>query len=331
MKAFVTGATGFIGSALVAELLRRGDTVTALVRQSTGAEQMRRLGARPEFISIHDVRRLAQAMAGCDVVFHLAGRNQWGLPKHEADVMVSFNVGSALCVAEAAKLAGVPRFVFTSSAATIGEAKGTIGREGSSHRGWYLSAYEASKRSAEQALQRMTGIDVIVVNPSSVQGPGRVAGTGKIMLAIVNGTLPVFVDTHLSICHITDCVQGHILAAELGKPGERYILSGNVVTTSQVFAGLSLATGLPLQPRFIPHWLAMAGATVAERIAWWQGKAPSWSREKMRAILHGHRFDGGKATRELGLQYTPLPTALWQTVKWYHGNGFVRRSLPNFD
>lgn len=331
MQAFVTGGTGFIGSALITELREQGHEVTAIVRRPEGAEQMRSLGARPEFIGIHDVRRLAQAMARCDVVFHLAARNQWGLQRGEADAMVSFNVGSTMAVAAAAQQAGVPRFVFTSSAASIGEAKGTVGCEDSIYRGWYMSAYEVSKRSAERALQRLTGIDVVIVNPSSVQGPGRVAGTGKIMLAIINGSLPVFVDTRFSICHITDCVRGHILAAEHGKPGERYILSGATVTTSEIFGQLSEITGLQLKPRYVPHWLAMAGATVAERIAWWQGKAPSWSREKMRAILHGHRFDGSKATRELGLEYTPLGTALWETVRWYHQHGHVRRSLPRFD
>ena len=329
MKAFVTGGTGFIGWALVAQLLQRGDTVIALVRQSDGSNQMRQLGARPEFIGIHDVRRMAQAMTGCDVVFHLANRNGWGL--RHPDEMISFNVGSTMRVAEAAKLAGVPRLVYTSSAAAIGEAKGTVGNEDSIYRGWYMSALESSKRSAEAALKHVSGVDVVIVNPSSVQGPGRVAGTGKIMLAIINGTLPVFVDTRFNLCHITDCVAGHILAAERGRPGERYILSGATVTTGEIFGLLSDLTGLRLRPRYIPHWLAMVGATVAERVAWWKGKDPSWSREKMAAILHGHNFDGSKATRELGLQYTPLGTALFETIQWYRQHGLIRRSLPRFD
>lgn len=329
MKVFVTGASGFIGSALVTELLRQGHTVVALVRQRQQFDQMRALGVHPVWCDLFSVGRLAQAMAGCEVVFHLAGENKWGVL--DPRPMMKANVHGAGAVAKAAQLAGVRRLVYTSSAATIGEVQGTLGREDSVYRGWYLSEYEASKRSAEEVLRGLTGLEIVIVNPSSVQGPSRVAGTGKIMLAIINGTLPVFVDTRFSICHITDCVQGHILAAERGRPGERYILSGATITTQQIFEQLSEITGLKLRPRYIPHWLAMFGASVAERIAWMRGQDPSWSREKLRAILHGHMFDGSKATRELGLVYTPLSLALWETVQWYHANGLIRRSLPRLD
>lgn len=329
MKAFVTGASGFIGSALVAELLRQGHTVVALVRQRRQFDQMRALGVHPVWCDLYNLAALAKGMADCEVVFHLAGENKWGVL--DPRPMMKANIAGTLCVAQAAQQAGVRRLVYTSSAATIGEAKGTLGREDSPYRGWSMSYYEATKRSAEEVIRRVDGLEIVTVNPSSVQGPGRVAGTGKIMLAIINGTLPVFVDTRFSICHITDCVQGHILAAERGQPGERYILSGATVTTGEVFGQLAEITGLELRPRYIPHWLAMVGAAIVERIAWWRGKDPSWSREKMAAILHGHHFDGSKATRELGLVYTPLSQALWETVQWYRANGLIRRSLPRFD
>ncbi|MBI4407430.1 MAG: NAD-dependent epimerase/dehydratase family protein [Candidatus Kerfeldbacteria bacterium] len=329
MNVFVTGASGFIGAALVTELQQRGHEVIALVRRRAQFDQMVALGVRPVWCDLFSIDRLAQAMAGCEVVFHLAGENKWGV--RNPYPMLKVNIAGTVSVAQAAKQAGVRRLVYTSSAAAIGEAKGTIGREDSVYRGWHMSEYEASKRSAEAALLEMTGLEIVIVNPSSVQGPGRVAGTGKIMLAIVNGTLPVFVDTRFSICHITDCVQGHILAAERGQPGERYILSGATVTTGEVFGQLAEITGLKLRPRYIPHWLAMGGAIVAQYYAWARGRDPSWSREKMAAILHGHHFDGSKATRELGLQYTPLSRALYETIQWYREHGLIRRPLPRLD
>lgn len=328
MHVYVTGGTGFIGSELITELLRRGDRVVALVRNEKQAERMRTLGVQPVIGDVlYTSTELSPGMRGCDTVIHLAGENKWGL--YDPEPMVRTNVIGTRNVARAAVRANVCRFVFVSSAATIGEESGTLGTEETVYRGWNLSAYEATKRVAEEWLRSLDlqKIEVVIVNPSSVQGPGRVSGTGKILLAVLNG-LPVFVKTRFSICHIDDCVNGIILAAERGVPGERYILTTANVTTEEILAELRDITGLPLRPWNVPHWLALAGAWIAQWIAWLQGKDPSMSVEKMRGILHGYRFSALKSEIGLGMKYTPLHDALRQTVLWYQENGLIKRPMP---
>lgn len=325
---FVTGGTGFIGSALITALLGKGDRVVALVRNEKQAEQMRARGVEPVIGDVLDTpAELSTGMRECSVVIHAAGFNHWGV--RDTEPMMQVNVDGTMNVAQAAQQANVLRFVFISSVVTIGERKGEIGTEETTYRGWPLSAYEESKRMAEEALWSLDPkkIEVIIVNPSSVQGPGRVAGTGKIMLSVLNG-LQVFVNTGFSICHIGDCVKGIILAAERGVPGERYILTTANVTTEEILAELREITGLPLRPRNVPHWLALAGAWVAQWIAWLLDKDPSMSVEKMHGILHGYRFSAMKSEIGLGMRYTPLRQALLDTVLWYQAQGLIKRPMP---
>ena len=160
------------------------------------------------------------------------------------------------------------RVVHTSSAATIGEPEGTIGREDTPHRGWFLSTYERSKTEGERvALETgsQEGVDVISVNPCSVQGPGRAGGTARFLLAFLDGRLKLFVDTHVSLVDIKDCTAGHLLAAERGTPGERYILSGVTFTISEAFALAAEVVGIQRSPRLVPRRAATIAGSVVER------------------------------------------------------------------
>ena len=144
-----------------------------------------------------------------------------------------------------------------------------------------------------------------MVNPSSVQGPGRASGTGKVILDLINGKLPAVVHTRFSIVDIEDCARGHLLAEERGAPGERYVLNGFTVTMDEAVAMLGEALGRPIRVRYAPGALAMAGAAVVEAGAKARASKPKFCREMVRTMLHGHAYDGSRATRELGLEYTP--------------------------
>src|SRR5207253_4762196 len=234
----VTGGTGFLGRALVERLLSVGNLVKALARSDASSSALGALGAEPVRGDVLDLEALAATMRGCDVVYHAAGANAFCL--RDPSPMFEVNVRGSRNVVLAAARAGVRRVVYTSSAATLGEAGGTIGSERSPHRGWFLSDYERSKFEAEQAVFTTadeTGLDVVSVNPASVQGPGRVTGSTRLLLDYVNGRLKAIVDSQLSLVDIADCTEGHLLAGERGTPGERYVLSG---ATLSVRDGLAL-------------------------------------------------------------------------------------------
>ena len=193
-RVFVTGGSGVIGSALVERLVQRGDEVVALARSDEAAAKLAERGAQVARGDTVDVDALARGMDGADLAFHVAGVNQ--LCVDDPEPMRRVNVDGAVAAVRAAAKVGLPRLVHTSSAATLGEAPGTVGREDTPHRGWYLSTYERTKTEGERAVlaaSRETGQDVVLVNPSSVQGPGRAGGTGRFLLAFLDGRLKVFV------------------------------------------------------------------------------------------------------------------------------------------
>ena len=224
MSTLVTGGSGVVGRALLGHLVSDRE-VRALVRSDHAAATVTALGANPVRGDILDYGSLAQAMDGCDVVYHVAGSNEMCLA--DPSVLFRVNVDGSRNALRAAAAAGVRRMVFTSSATTLGEAQGSIGDERSAHRGSFLSNYERSKYEAERALlAEQTSVELVVVNPSSVQGPGRGTGTGKLFLDLINGKIPALVDSRFSMVDIDDCARGHILAESNGVPGERYVLSG---------------------------------------------------------------------------------------------------------
>jgi dihydroflavonol-4-reductase len=216
---FVTGGTGFLGRALVERLVGDGNEVRALARSDASAGKLGALGAEPVQGDVLDLDALAAAMVECDVVYHAAGANAFCV--RDPSPMFEVNVRGSENVVRAAARAGVRRVVYTSSAATLGEAGGTIGSEESPHRGWFYSDYERSKFEAERAVfaaARETGLDVVSVNPASVQGPGRASGSAKLLLDYLNGRIPAVVDSRISLVDIADCTEGHLLAAERRCP-----------------------------------------------------------------------------------------------------------------
>jgi dihydroflavonol-4-reductase len=271
-------------------------------------------------------------MDGCELLYHVAGMNT--MCPLDPGAMVAVNVRGAELAVRAAGRAGVRRVVLTSSAATLGEPHGTIGDEDSPHRGGYLSIYERTKREGELAAfaaARGAGVELVAVNPCSVQGPGRSGGTGKILIAYLNGRLKVFVDTNLSLVDIDDCVEGHVLAAERGAPGERYVLAGANLSALEALELVAQLSGVRERVRLLPPPAAEAAGALVELAFRVRRRTPPVCRAMVRTLLHGHRYDGSRATRELGLQYRPVRETLRRTIAWAVAEGLVHRPLPAWD
>jgi dihydroflavonol-4-reductase len=325
---FVTGGTGFLGGALVGKLVALGRPVRALTRSDEGARRMRELGADPVRGDVLDLGTLRDAIRGCAVVYHAAGLNAFCL--RNASPLFEVNVQGSVNAVHAAADSRAGRVVYTSSAATLGEARGSRGTEASPHRGAFLSNYERSKFEAERAAlaaARSRGIDLVSVNPASVQGPGRATGTARLLLDYLNGRLKYVVDATISLVDIADCTEGHLLAETRGEPGERYILSGATLTVLEGVRLLDRVAGIEGTVRSLPPTLAIAAAAVVETSARLRRKKARLCRELVRTALHGHAYDGSRAERDLGLRYTPVEETIRRTIGWFAEEGLVRPEL----
>jgi dihydroflavonol-4-reductase len=328
-RVFLTGGSGLIGAAVARRLCERSDAVVALARSDTSARGLAARGLEVVRGDVLDEDALAAGMRDCELAFHVAGVNT--LCPSDPGELFRVNVRGAEAVVRAAARARVGRIVLTSSAAALGEAPGTVGREDSPHRGWFLSAYERSKHEGERAAlnaAREAGIELVSVNPSSVQGPGRSGGTARILIAYLNGRLRVFVDTRISLVDIDDCARGHLQAAERGRPGERYVLNGSTLTSKEALGLVSEVTGVTQRVRMLPSSIASASAAVVEAGFRAARRSPPVCREMVRTLLHGHQYDGSRAARELGMAYTPVRETLRRTAEWAVAQGLVKRPLP---
>ncbi|MGH2802623.1 MAG: NAD-dependent epimerase/dehydratase family protein, partial [Thermoleophilaceae bacterium] len=263
-RVFLTGGSGLIGGVLAGRLAERGDEVVAMARSDAAERKLAAGGARVVRGDVLDEDAMAAGMAGCALAYHVAGINTM-CPADPA-TLFHVNVRGAEAAVRAAARAGVPRLVLTSSAASLGEARGTVGTEASAHRGSYLSVYERSKHEGERAAieaARRAGVELVSINPSSVQGPGRASGTGRILIAYLNGRLPAFLDTQVSLVDIADCVEGHLLGAERGVPGERYVLNGATLSSREALDVVAELSGVRRKVRFLPPRVAAAAAAWA--------------------------------------------------------------------
>lgn len=322
MSVAVTGGSGVVGRAVVGHLVARGDEVWALARSPKGSATLSRLGARVVTGDLFDDDSLARLVKGRARIFHIAGVNE--LCSRDPGRMWRANVEGSTRVVQAAIRAGVGRFIHTSSAVTIGEAEGTVGTEKSLHRGFFLSEYERSKTVAERlVLDRADDIEIVSVNPSSVQGPGRSTGTGAIFLAIARGELPLLVDATFSLVDIDDCARGHLLAADRGESGQRYIISGPVLSMRDAVGVLNRMLGRHRAPSFLRPGVVMTMAPIVGAMSRVVGKQQMLCTESARVLLHGHRYDGSKSIRELGLRYTDLEDTMDRTLKWFESEGLL--------
>ena len=323
-EVFVTGGSGLVGGHLVGRLVASGWSVDVLVRSREAAEKVTALGAVAVDGDLFDSAGLATAMRGAATVFHVAGVND--TCPSDAGWMDRVNIEGTRTVVAAAGAAGVGRVVYTSSAAVIGEPAGVVGVEDTPHSGTFLSPYARSKFLAEAAAFDAAdrhGVDLVAVNPSSVQGPGRATGSAEILIRILNAGRPILVDTRLSIVDIEDCTTGHIAAAASGEPGTRYLLSARAVTVGDAVSVASDMLGQVIRPRWAPAGIVR---TVGVPLAWAAHKArpdAGFCPALVRTLLHGHRFDATRATSDLGVTFRPATETFARTVEWLRAEGYV--------
>jgi dihydroflavonol-4-reductase len=327
MKTLVTGATGFLGSHVARALAGRGDDVRVLVRASSDLRALDGIEAERCTGDLRDRGSLERALESVGRVYHVAADYRlWArdpLEIHESNVTGTRNL------LDAAQRAGVEKFVYTSTVATI-----AVPREGrlpneetQSFVGEMIGHYKRSKFEAEQCALRAAeaGFPVVIVNPTTPVGPGdwKPTPTGKIIVDFLNGRIPGYVDTGLNFVPVEDCARGHLLAAERGRIGERYILGGRNLTLKQMLDVLSSVSGRPAPRWKIPHAVAFAAGCVDSAVASLLGREPQIPLEGVRMARHKMFVDASKAERELGFAPGPIEAALERAVAWYESNGYV--------
>src|SRR4051794_37782687 len=328
MKAFVTGATGFVGSHVAELLQQQGAELRLLVRHGSRTENIDFLRADRIHGDLLDFESLRRGMSGCEVVFHVAA--DYRLWVRNPDQMYRANVDGTLAVMDAARQAGVRRVIYTSSVATMGFlSDGTIvDEETAVNLSHMIGHYKRSKFMAEQAALAAgrAGASVVVVNPTTPIGERDIkpTPTGRIIVDFLNRNFPAYVDTGLNLADVKEVARGHLLAMEKARPGQRYILGGENLTLKQILDKLSALTGLPAPTMKVPHAVAMGFAIFDQFFTGTiLGKEP---RATIDAVKMGRKkmfASSAKAERELGYKVLPVENALRRAIDWFQAHGYV--------
>ena len=316
MRVFVTGAASPLGRQLVAALIKRRCTVRGLVRRTSGVTQMRNLGAIPVVGDVRNFTQIREAVDGCDLVFHLASFFDFWAPRR-AD-FEAVNVGGTKNIVAAAIVAGVRRVIHCGSAVTIGAADGEIGDEFTPHRGHTETEVERSQLEAERLARRMSenGVEVVVVNTGLIVAPGDPGWTGRLISRTIRGEPLVASHAKLSWVWVGDAVEGLMRAAVKRDSSERYILSGDMLSSYEVLSQVAQHAKRKA-PRAVPRSLALTEAAVATAIAVPLGRRPRLALDEARFLTSGFRVDGTHATNELKFQYTPASQYLSTVARAY--------------
>jgi dihydroflavonol-4-reductase len=323
----VTGGTGFVGTNVVRALLARGVSVRVLARPRSDRRAL--AGLRVELVEgdVCDPAAVRRAVAGVDTVFHVAAEYRLWTP--DPAPLYRTNVEGTRVVLEAAAEAGARRIVYTSTVGALGlPADGSPGTEDTPVRlADMVGHYKRSKFLAEQVARELArrGAPVVIVNPSAPVGPWDVkpTPTGRLIVDFLHGRMFASLDTGLNLIHVRDVAEGHLLAADRGRVGERYILGHANLTLAEIFRLLSALTGLPAPRVRLPYalaWLAAAGMEVVARL---RGRPPRASLTEVRMARKRMFFSAAKAVRELGLPQTDLREALRDAVAWFVAHGYA--------
>ena len=333
MKAFVTGATGFVGSHVAELLQQQGADLRLLVRPGSRTDNIDLLRADRVQGDLSDFESLSRGMSGCDVVFHVAA--DYRLWVRDPDAMYRANVDGTLAIMDAARQAGVKRVVCTSSVATMGFlSDGTVvDEETAVDLGHMIGHYKRSMFMAEQAALAAgrAGASVVVVNPTTPVGERDIkpTPTGRIVVDFLNRNFPAYVDTGLNLVDVKEVARGHLLAMEKAKPGERYILGGENLTLKQILDKLSAISGIPAPRLQVPHGVALGFAALDEVFTGrLRGKEPRATIEAVRMGRKKMFASSAKAERELGYRVIPVEDALRRASTWFAQHGYVLSALP---
>jgi dihydroflavonol-4-reductase len=325
--ALVTGASGFVGSAVARELIARGWRVRVLLRPASDRRNVDDLPVEIAEGALEDAASLRAALAGCSHLFHIAA--DYRLWVRDPAAMFRANVDGTQMLMESALAAGLNRIVYTSSVATLGidGNGGTADETTPSGFADMVGPYKQSKFRAEEAVSRLVaerGLPAVIVNPSTPVGPRDIkpTPTGRIIVEAASGRMPAFVDTGLNLVHVEDVALGHVLAAERGRIGERYILGGENMLLAEILAAVADLAGrrkpwlrLPLTPLMPVAWLAEGLARIT-------GKEPFVTRDGLRMARKKMYFSSAKAKAELGYAPRPARQGLADAIAWFRKAGY---------
>ena len=333
MLAFVTGATGFLGSHVARVLAEQGAELRLLVRPNSNLRNLEGLNADRVIGDLRDPASVEKSLSGCHALFHVAA--DYRLWVRDPDEMYRANVEGTRSLLEAARKQGVRRIVYTSSVATMGFTSGSKTKSGSLadesspvSLADMIGHYKRSKFMAEQVAVKAarSGADVVVVNPTTPIGERDIkpTPTGRIVVDFLKRKFPAYVETGLNLVDATECARGHIQALEKGRSGERYILGGENLTLKQILDRLAAITGLPSPSVKLPYFFALATGAVDEMVTGrLLGREP---RATIDAVRMGRKMmfvSSAKAERELGWRTVPVEGALRRSVDWFRSNGYA--------
>lgn len=323
----LTGATGFVGSAVARALAGRGHRLRLLVRH--GSDRRNLAGLTAEIIEgdLRDGASLTRAVEGCRYLFHVAADYRIWVPDPAA--MIAANVDGTMALMEAAQAAGVERIVYCSSVAALGLTKnGSPADEATPvAEADMVGVYKLSKYRAEQAvldMVRQAGLPAVIVNPATPVGPRDIkpTPTGRMILDAAAGRMPGYLDTGLCIVHVDDVAQGHLLALDRGRAGERYILGGENLMLADVLRLVDEATGKPRRRVRLSEAVVWPVAVLNEAVARF-GIPPVVTRDHLRMARKKMFFSSAKAVREFGFEARPARQAIADAVAWFRATGMV--------
>jgi dihydroflavonol-4-reductase len=324
----VTGATGFVGSAVARALLARGRRVRVLARPNSDRRNLAGLAVEIAEGAMEDPLSLARAVAGCRYVYHVAADYRIWVP--DPAPMFRANVDGTRDLLTAALDAGAERVVYTSSVATLGLVPGgSADEETQNSVDDMIGPYKRSKFMAEEVARgfaRERGLPVVIVNPSTPVGPGDIkpTPTGRLIVEAARGQMPAFVDTGLNIVHVDDVAEGHLAAAEKGRIGERYILGGENMALAEILAEVAQAVGRRPPWLRVPHGVLFPVAIGAELAARVTGRDPFVTLDGVRMSRKKMYFTSEKASHELAYSPRPARQAIADAVTWFEANGYLK-------
>ena len=335
MRALVTGASGFVGSAVVRNLLDQGADVRVLLRDGSVTSNIDTLAVEKTYGDLLDTDSLRRAVRDCDALFHVAA--DYRLWVRDPAVLYRTNVEGTVNLMRAANSAGIARVVYTSSVATLGIDPGRAPADEDMPVGLgdMVGHYKRSKFLAEAQVQEMIqdeGLPAVIVNPSTPLGPRDIkpTPTGAIVIDSLNGKMPAYVDTGLNVVHVDDVATGHWLAFERGEVGQRYILGGENMTLRQILLAIAtISGGKPPRVR-IPHWLALLIARINEAAVRSLGRGtPKVSIDSVRMSQKHMYFSHAKAEAQLGYSPRPALEAIRDAIDWFVAHGYCGKLKLN--
>ena len=327
MSTLVTGAAGFLGSHVTRQLVASGEEVRVLIRASSSNRAISDLPLEYVTGDLRDPASLERAMKGVRRVFHVAADYRlWA--KRSQDIYDS-NVGGTKNLLAAAKAAGVAQLIYTSTVATIAVDRLELPNEFTDSKlEEMIGHYKRSKWMAEQEALKAAkeGLPVVVAMPTTPVGPWdwKPTPTGKIILDFLNGKMPGYVETGLNFVGVEECAAGHLLVAERGKVGERYLLGAENLTLKEMLDTLAKITSLPAPGMKIPHGVALGVAYVESTLSRLVGREPQIPVEGVKIAQHRMFVDCSRAQKELGFQPGSVAAALERAVRWYQLKGYVK-------